>query len=125
MIQVTPYQMLRMLISEQWTNPDPVSVATWLIEEKSGLLRLALRQLIYEAAELRADDEAAQELLEARPALRPIDGEMKAVAEALGVARRYLYTLTTDRLARAIGLAESIFALRADAAAARNAMRVQ
>jgi hypothetical protein len=43
------------------------------------------------------------------------------IAETLGVQRRYLYTLTTAGLEHTIALAESIFELRAQEDAARNA----
>ena len=67
-IEVTPFEMLRLLIASKcdWKRPDPNDIAAWLLSEKPGLLRMALDQLIEEAAQQRADDEGAQDMLEIR-----------------------------------------------------------
>jgi hypothetical protein len=122
-IEVTPYEMLKILIAAKCdqSKPDPVDTAVWLLTEKPGLLRLLLEQLIEEAAQQRADDEGAQDMLEIRPSLRAVDDEMRVVAETLGVQRRYLYSRTTEQMEHACRLAEEIFKLHADEDAAMNA----
>lgn len=122
--QVTPIEALRILIAERCagrTNPDPVDIATWLITEKSGLLRLALDQLIAEAIEERDDNAGAEEVFETRPELREVDDELRNVAKTLNVSRSFLYSLETSKFQHALELTEAIYALWAEETATEQA----